>query len=104
MAGALGMAGALTEPPCMAAMICSSLAPHWAHTLAVGGFMKLQIGHSMSGPVLDNSAPHLAQTLAMGLFIAPHAEHWFIDISAGLKHIGNSSANHWLTDRQSTGR
>lgn len=87
-AGALGMTGAFTAPFCMAAIISASVAPHWAHSLAAGGFIKPQSGHSTSGPVLDNSAPHSAQTLAMGLFIFPHLGHLFNDISAGLKHIG----------------
>jgi hypothetical protein len=81
------MAGALTAPLCMAAMIWASVAPHWAHSFAVGGFIKPQSGHSISGPALDSSAPHAAQTLAMGLFILPQAGQVFIDISAGLKHM-----------------
>jgi hypothetical protein len=74
----------------MAFMISASVAPQLAHCLAVGGFIKSQMGQAISAPALVSSAPHAAHTVAMGLFIFPHFEHVFIDISAGLKHMETS--------------
>jgi hypothetical protein len=84
--GALGAVGALGAA-FIAAMICASVAPQFAHSFAVEGFMKLQMGHSMSGAAVFSSVPQSTHTFAMGLFIFPHLGQLFIWICAGLKHI-----------------
>jgi hypothetical protein len=84
--GALGATGAFGAA-FIAAMICASVAPQLAHSLAVDGFMKLHIGHSISGAAIESSAPHWTHTVAIGLFALPHFEQVFIEICAGLKHI-----------------
>ena len=50
------------------------------------------IGWSASKPfaVLSSSAPQSGQTLSTGLQTFPQLGHFFIDISAGLKHIADS--------------
>jgi hypothetical protein len=72
-------------------MICVSLAPQLAHSVAFAAFIAPQSGQAMSGWANFNSAPHFLQTLSIGLKVVPHSGHLFIVISAGLKHMGISS-------------
>jgi hypothetical protein len=77
--GALGAEGGLGAA-IIAAMISASVAPQFAHSVAVAGFMKLHFGHSMSGAAVDSSAPHSIQTFAIGLLALPHSGQVFICI------------------------